>query len=111
MTSAYSPSVSGTARCSRKSAVPTYAGSVPHLTSKAMMQSTFQPLLDRIDSDAQLTARHQQAVAGVALEHAWLASIGSLLLGIGAPTARGWRLSRPAWSRGSSTSARASIST
>ena len=58
------------------------------------MQTTFQPLLDRMDSDAQRVAERQQAVAGGALERSLVASIGSLLLGVGALAGLGLRLAR-----------------
>ena len=58
------------------------------------MQTAFQPLLDRMDSDAQRTAEHQQAVAAGALERSLVASIGSLLLGVGALAGLGLRLAR-----------------
>jgi hypothetical protein len=49
----------------------------------ARMQDSFQPLLDRMDLDAQRTAKAQQAVAAEAVERSLVASIGSLLLGVG----------------------------
>ena len=56
------------------------------------MQATFQPLLDRIDADAQLIAAHQRAVAAAALRRSLAAAIGSLLLGVVALAALGLRL-------------------
>jgi diguanylate cyclase (GGDEF)-like protein/PAS domain S-box-containing protein len=58
------------------------------------MQRQFQPLLDRLDGDATRAARHQQGIAAGALETSLLASIGSLLLGVGVLGALGWRLAR-----------------
>ena len=59
------------------------------------MQNGFQPLLDRIDSDALLTADDQQAVATAALERSLVASIGSLLLWTRRCSARwAWRVAR-----------------
>ena len=60
----------------------------------ARLQSQFQPLLDRLDGDATHAARHQQRIAANALETSLLASIGSLLLGVVALGALGWRLAR-----------------
>ena len=47
-----------------------------------------------MDSDAQRIAEHQQAVAAGALERSLVASIGSLLLGVGALAGLGLRLAR-----------------
>jgi diguanylate cyclase (GGDEF)-like protein/PAS domain S-box-containing protein len=58
------------------------------------MQAQFQPLLDSVNRDAKTTASHEQSVAGDALELAWAGSIGSILLGVCALAALGWRLSR-----------------
>jgi diguanylate cyclase (GGDEF)-like protein/PAS domain S-box-containing protein len=67
-----------------------------HLSHATLMtmQEGFQPLLDRLDSDALLVAGHQQAVATGALERSLIASIGSLLLGIGALGGLGLRVAR-----------------
>jgi len=62
--------------------------------TKAAMQSQFQPLLDRMDNDAKHIAELQQVVAGGALERSLAASIGSLLLGIGALAVLALRLAR-----------------
>jgi diguanylate cyclase (GGDEF)-like protein/PAS domain S-box-containing protein len=77
-----------------------YAGSLQMLS--AMRSSgpgqaslnTFEPALHRMDRDAQSTAAHQRMVARGALSLAWIASIGSLLLGLGVLSALAWRLSR-----------------
>jgi diguanylate cyclase (GGDEF)-like protein/PAS domain S-box-containing protein len=58
------------------------------------MQTQFQPLLDRLDADGQLAAQHQQTIAAGALQTSLLASIASLLLGVGVLGALGWRLAR-----------------
>ncbi len=58
------------------------------------MQAGFQPLLNRLDGDAQRTAAHQQAVAAGALERSLVASIGSLLLGVSALIGLSWRFTR-----------------
>ncbi len=58
------------------------------------MQADFQPLLNRLDGDAQRTAAHQQAVAAGALERSLVASIGSLLLGVSALVGLSWRFAR-----------------
>jgi diguanylate cyclase (GGDEF)-like protein/PAS domain S-box-containing protein len=80
-----------------------YAGSLQMLSvmrsrgagvAPARDQNTFEPALHRMDQDARLTAAHQQSVAKGALELAWIGSIGSLLLGIGALSGLAWRLSR-----------------
>jgi diguanylate cyclase (GGDEF)-like protein/PAS domain S-box-containing protein len=63
-------------------------------TSLAWMENQFQPPLDRLDHDAVRAAEHQRAVAGGALELAWVGSIGSLLLGLGALSILGWRMTR-----------------
>ena len=60
----------------------------------ATMQNRFQPLLDRIDIDARRTAEDQRAVAAGALQRSLVASIGTLLLGVGALVGLGWRLAR-----------------
>ncbi len=72
------------------------AGGRRHLSHGTLttMQTSFQPLLDRMDTDAQRTAEHQQAVASGALERSLVASIGSLLLGVGALAGLGLRLAR-----------------
>ena len=44
--------------------------------------SQFQPILDRMDRDAQDAAEHQQAVAAAAIERSEVGSIGSMLLGL-----------------------------
>ena len=59
-----------------------------------IMQRDFQPLLDRVDSDARRIAYHQQAVAAGALARSLAAAIGSLLLGILALAGLGLRLGR-----------------
>jgi diguanylate cyclase (GGDEF)-like protein/PAS domain S-box-containing protein len=56
--------------------------------------SQFQPVLDRMDSDAQRASLHQQVVAGVAIERADIGSIGSMLLGLAALAALGLRFGR-----------------
>ncbi len=58
------------------------------------MQSGFQPVLDRLDADAQRMATHEQAVAAGALVVSLWASIGSLLLGVGVLSVLGWRTGR-----------------
>ena len=58
--------------------------------------SQFQPVLDRMDSDVQRASLHQQVVAGAAIERADIGSIGSMLLGLAALAALGWRLGEPA---------------
>ena len=63
-------------------------------TTLAAMQASFQPLLDRMDRDAQLTAERQQEVAARALDRSLAASIGSLLLGVGALASLGWYVAR-----------------
>jgi diguanylate cyclase (GGDEF)-like protein/PAS domain S-box-containing protein len=63
-------------------------------SSLASAQRAFQPILDRMDTDAQRTADRQQAVAGRALKQALWGSIASLLLGLVLLGALGWRLSR-----------------
>ena len=59
-----------------------------------IMQRDFQPLLDRVDSDARRIAYHQQAVAAGALARSLAAAIGSLLLGVLALAGLGLRLGR-----------------
>ena len=44
--------------------------------------SEFQPILDRLDGDAQRAAQHQQTVAAAAIERSNIESIGSMLLGL-----------------------------
>ena len=60
--------------------------------SLARIQDQFQPILDRMDRDAHLAARHQQMIAGQALGRSLWLSIGSMLLGIGMLGLLGWRL-------------------
>ncbi|MGO9902727.1 MAG: putative bifunctional diguanylate cyclase/phosphodiesterase [Solirubrobacteraceae bacterium] len=50
--------------------------------SLAAMQARFEPIIDRLDSDAQQAAQQQQAVASGAVQRLLLGSIGSLLLGV-----------------------------
>ena len=61
-------------------------------STQAQMQNQFQPILDRMDVDAQRAARHQQAVATAALASLLWVSIGSLLLGVCLLAVLGWRL-------------------
>jgi diguanylate cyclase (GGDEF)-like protein/PAS domain S-box-containing protein len=44
--------------------------------------SQFQPILDRMDRDAQRASQHQQSVAAAAIEDSDIGSIGSMLLGL-----------------------------
>ena len=44
--------------------------------------SEFQPILDRLDRDAQRASQHQQTVAAAAIERSNIESIGSMLLGL-----------------------------
>jgi hypothetical protein len=60
--------------------------------SLARIQDQFQPILDRMDRDARLAARHQQTVAAQALGPSLWLSIGSMLLGVGLLAVLGWRL-------------------
>jgi diguanylate cyclase (GGDEF)-like protein/PAS domain S-box-containing protein len=60
----------------------------------AVIASQFQPVLDRMDSDAQRAALHQQAVAAAAIVRSDIGSIGSMLLGLGALLALGLRSGR-----------------
>ena len=61
-------------------------------TTLTEMQRHFQPLLDRIDSDAGASAEHQQRVAASALTGSLVASIAALLLGVAALVGLGLRL-------------------
>jgi diguanylate cyclase (GGDEF)-like protein/PAS domain S-box-containing protein len=56
--------------------------------------SQFQPILDRMDSDAQRASQHQQAVAAAAIERSDIGSVGSMLLGLVALAALGLRFGR-----------------
>ena len=58
----------------------------------SQIQDRFQPILDRMDRDAQLVAEHQQQVAATGLKRSLWASIGSLLLGVMLLGVLGWRL-------------------
>jgi diguanylate cyclase (GGDEF)-like protein/PAS domain S-box-containing protein len=49
---------------------------------KGRIASQFQPILDRMDRDAQHAAQHQQMVAAAAIERSDIGSIGSMLLGL-----------------------------
>jgi diguanylate cyclase (GGDEF)-like protein len=60
--------------------------------SSARIQDQFQPILDRMDRDAELAARHQRIVAAQALDRSLWLSIGSMLLGVGMLGLLGWRL-------------------
>jgi diguanylate cyclase (GGDEF)-like protein len=60
--------------------------------SLVRIQGQFQPILDRMDRDAQLAARHQQTVAAQALSRSLWLSISSMLLGVGLLAVLGWRL-------------------
>ena len=60
--------------------------------SLGRIQGQFQPILDRMDRDAQLAARHQQIVAAQALARSLWLSIGSMLLGVGLLSVLEWRL-------------------
>jgi diguanylate cyclase (GGDEF)-like protein/PAS domain S-box-containing protein len=61
---------------------------------QATITGQFQPTLDRMDSDAQRAAQHQQAVAAGAIQRSDIGSIGSMLLGLVALAALGWRFGR-----------------
>jgi diguanylate cyclase (GGDEF)-like protein/PAS domain S-box-containing protein len=66
---------------------------------KGRIASQFQPILDRMDRDAQHAAQHQQTVAAAAIERSDIGSIGSMLLGLvalGALSLRFGRLHRRA---------------
>ena len=49
---------------------------------QGQIASQFQPILDRMDQDAQRAAQHQQTVAAAAIERADIGSIGSMLIGL-----------------------------
>ncbi len=61
---------------------------------KGSVASQFQPVLDRMDRDAQRAAQHQQSVAAAAITRADIGSIGSMLLGLVALAALGLRFGR-----------------
>jgi len=58
----------------------------------ARTQDQFQPILDRLDRDAQREPQHQQAVAAGAIQRSLWASIASVLLGVGLLAVLGRRL-------------------
>ena len=60
--------------------------------SLTRIQDQFQPILDRMDREAQLVAKHQQQVATQSLRWWLWASIGSMLLGVGLLGVLGWRM-------------------
>ena len=60
--------------------------------SLARIQDQFQPILDRMNDDAQLAASHQQTVAAEALDRSLWLSIGPMLLGVALLAVLGWRL-------------------
>jgi diguanylate cyclase (GGDEF)-like protein/PAS domain S-box-containing protein len=59
---------------------------------RARIQTTFMPVLNRLDADARAAAAHQQGVAAAALRRSLLASVGSMLLGVVLLAVLGWRL-------------------
>jgi diguanylate cyclase (GGDEF)-like protein/PAS domain S-box-containing protein len=61
-------------------------------SSLTRIQDQFEPILDRMNSDARLAAQHQQVVAAQALGRSMWLSIGSMLLGVGMLGLLGWRL-------------------
>ncbi len=60
--------------------------------SLVRIQGRFQPILDRMDRDAQVAARHQRTIAAQALSRSLWLSISSMLLGVGLLAVLGWRL-------------------
>jgi diguanylate cyclase (GGDEF)-like protein len=56
--------------------------------------SQFQPILDRMDRDAQRAALHQQTIAAAAIQRSDILSIGSMLLGLVALAALSLRFGR-----------------
>jgi len=64
----------------------------PGARSLAQIQDQFQPILDRMDNNAQQAAQHQQAVAAEAISRSLWSSIASVVLGVGLLGVLGWRL-------------------